>query len=311
MGGNMNSNTLCGVNGAARFDLLTTFRGSSKVIQLTSIAGLVLALFAASASAAPFVYVVTSSQQFGTLDLATGAFQAIGHPTPDAMSNLVWGREGFLYSVTTSGNDVGSLARIDPGTGVVTDIGPTGLGFNVFDLAGIRGQLYVTDLSNNIYSVDPKSGATTLIEATGMPPDPNVPFTFNADGTFNVCDEAFYGIEGELYATFDSWALDPTQTPPTVAHVFVSPALYRIDPGTGNATLIASTDLKLLALFEVDGKVYALRGVLEGFDFTFDFPIAHSELVSFDLQTGRTGAPTEIDPSIGLILGAVPIRVPR
>ena len=307
----MNPNTLCGANGAARFDLPTTFRAYSKVIQLASIAVFVLALFAASAKAAPFVYVVTSSQQFGTLDLATGAFQAIGNPTPDAMADLVWGSDGFLYSVTSSGSDVGSLARIDPRTGAVNDIGPTGLGFNVFDLAGVRGQLYLTDLSNNIYSVDPNSGAATLMEATGMPPDPNVPFTFNADGTFNVCDEAFYGIDGELYATFDSWALDPTQTPPVVAHVFVAPALYRIDPGTGNATFIASTDLKLLALFKVNGKVYAFRGVLDGFDFTFDFPIAHSELVSFDLQTGQTGAPTEIDPTIGLVLGAVPIRSPR
>ena len=304
----MKANTLCGANGAARFGLPTALRRYSKVIQFASVVAVVLALFAASASAAPFMYVVTSSQQFGTLDVATGAFQAIGNPTPDVMSNLVWGPDGFLYSVTTSGSDAGSLARIDPRTGAVTDIGSTGLGFNVFDLAGVRGQLYLTDLSNNIYSVDPQSGVATLIEATGMPPDPNTPFTFNPDGTFNVCDEGFYGIEGQLYATFDSWALDPTQTPPTVAHVFVSPALYRIDPGTGNATFVAYTDLKLLAVFEVDGKVYAFRGVPDGFDFTFDFPIAHSELVGFDLQTGKTGAPTEIDPSVGLILGAAPIR---
>lgn len=307
----MNAKTLCGANGAARFDLPTTQRGYSKGIRFASMVALVFVLFAASASAAPFVYVVTTSQQFGTLDVATGAFKAIGNPTPEAMSNLVWGPHGFLYSVTISGSDVGSLARIDPRTGIVTDIGPTELGFNLFDLAGVREHLYATDFSNNIYSIDPESGAATLIEATGMPPDPNVPFTFNADGTFNVCDEGFYGIEGELYATFDSWALDPTQTPPTVAHVFVSPALYRIDPGTGNATFIAFTDLKLLAIFEVNGRVYAFRGVPDGFDFTFDFPIVHSELVSFDLKTGKTGAPTEIDPSIGLILGAAPIRVPR
>jgi hypothetical protein len=40
--------------------------------QLSSIVWLALVLFAVSASAAPFVYVVTSSQQFGTVDLPAG-----------------------------------------------------------------------------------------------------------------------------------------------------------------------------------------------------------------------------------------------
>ena len=156
------------------------------------------------------------------------------------MSNLVWGPDGLLYSLTASGTDVGSLAKINPRTGEVTDIGSTGLGFNAFSLAGVRGKLYLTDFSNNIYRVNPETGVATPIAATGMPPDPNIPFTFNNDGTFNLCDEGFYGIEGALYATFDSFALDPNQTPPTIAHVFVSPAVYRIDPSTGNATFVAA-----------------------------------------------------------------------
>src|SRR5262249_22678192 len=56
--------------------------------------------------------------------------------------------------------------------------------------------------------------------------------------------------EGALYATFDSFALDPNQTPPSIAHVFVSPALYRIDPTTGNATFVSATDLNLSALVD-------------------------------------------------------------
>jgi hypothetical protein len=64
----------------------------------------------------------------------------------------------------------------------------------------------------------------------------------------------FYGVDGELYATFDSFALDPNQTPPTIAHVFVSPAVYRINPATGNATFVAQTDLMLTAFVDVDGS---------------------------------------------------------
>ncbi len=283
------------------------FHRLAMVIRLSSIVWLALVLLAASASAAPFVYVVTSSQQFGTVDLATGRFHAIGNPTPDAMSNLVWGPDGVLYSLTTSGSDVGSLAKINTRTGEVTDIGSTGLGFNAFSLAGVRGKLYLTDFSNNIYRVNRESGLATPIAATGIPPDPNVPFTFNNDGTFNLCDEGFYSIGGELYATFDSFALDPNQTPPTIAYVFVSPALYQIDPSTGNASYVAETDLQLTSLVDVDGKAYAFEGVFEGFDHTFNFPVDHSEVVRLDLRTGKTDKPIEVDASIGLIFGAAPI----
>jgi hypothetical protein len=285
-----------------------TLMAVAQASKLSTIVWLALVLFAASASAAPFVYVVTSSQQFGTVDLATGNFHAIGNPTPDSMANLVWGPDGTLYSLTASGRDVGSLAKIDTRTGEVTDIGSTGLGYNAFSLAGVRGKLYLTDFSNNLYLVNPETGVATPIAATGMPPDPNIPFTFNNDGTFNLCDEGFYGVDGELYATFDSFALDPNQTPPTIAHVFVSPALYRIDPDTGNATFVAETDLNLSAFVDMDEKVYAFRAVPDGFDHTYNFPVAHSEVVRLDLRTGKTGKPTEVDASVGLIFGAAPIR---
>jgi len=266
-----------------------------------------IVLFAASASAAPVIYVVTVTQQFGTLDLASGQFHAIGNGTPDALSNLVWWK-GRLLTVTITGANIGSLAKINPATGEETIIGQTGLGFNIFDLAAVRGKLYVTDLSNNIYSVDPDTGVATPITATGMPPDPTIPFTFNNDGTFNLCDEGLYNVGGKLYATFDSFALDPTQTPPTIAHLHVAPALYQIDPATGGATFIARTDLNLTALVAIQGKFYAFKGVLDGFDSTFDFPIAHAELVTLNLATGQTRKLTDLDPSLGIILGAAPVR---
>ena len=283
------------------------FRSPSIVTQLSWIVPLVLLLFAASANAAPLVYVVTASQQFGTVDLATGHFQPLGNPTADAMSNLVWWH-GSLLSLTTSGADVGSLAKINPATGEVTDIGPTGRGLNAFDLAEVRGKLYVTDFSNNIYSIDPEIGVATLIVATGMPPDPNAPFTFNTDSTFNLGDESLYGVGGKLYATFDSFAIDPKQTPPSRAHEYVSPALYQIDPLTGKASFVSLTDWQLSASVEVDGKFYAFRAVFDGFDFTADFPVGHAELVTLDLATGKTEKLTDVDHSVGPIFGAVPVR---
>ena len=279
----------------------------SRVMQLSIVVSLMVIFLTAAASAAPLVYVVTVTQQFGTLDLASGQFRAIGNSTPDALSNLVWWK-GALLTVTISGPNIGSLARINPATGEETIIGQTGLGFNIFDLGAARGNLFVTDLNNNIYSVDPDTGVATAITATGMPPDPTIPFTFNDDGTFNLCDEGLYGANGKLYATFDSFALDVTKAPPSRAHAHVAPALYQIDPGTGAAKFIAQTEWNLTALVAVDGRFYAFHGVIDGWDYTFDFPIAHAEVVRFNFVTGQTRKLADLDPSLGIILGAAPVR---
>jgi hypothetical protein len=280
---------------------------------MIAVAALVASLVfvAISANAAPVVYVVTASQQFGTVELATGKFHAIGNGTPDALSNLVWWKDRTLLTLVTSGEHIGSLAKIDPATGQETIIGATGLGFNAFSLGEARGKLYLTDFSNNFYSVDPETGVASLIAPTGMPADPTIPFTRNDDGTFNLCDEGLYSFGGHLYATFDSWALDSIQQPPATAHVFVSPGLYRIDPATGAATFVAETDLELSAIFDLDGKFYAFRVVVDGFDATFNFPIAHVELVTLDLATGKTGKLTDVDHGTGPIFGAAPVRISR
>ena len=252
----------------------------SKILTLLTIS-LGLIAFAASAIATPLVLVVTVGQQFGTVDLATGKFSPIGNGTPDFLSNLVWWRDGTLLTLTTGGaNPPGSLAKINPATGQETIIGQTGLGFNAFALGEVRGTLYLTDFGGNIYFVDPGSGVATSITATGIPPDPTIPLSFNSDGTFNLCDEGLYRVGDNLYATFDSFDIDVNVNPPTVAHLHVAPALYRIDPATGLATLVAKTDLQIGALVEVEGRLYGFEGVFDGFDSINAIPIAHSELVT-------------------------------
>lgn len=281
----------------------------AKMMQLAMIVSLVFVFLSDAASAAPLVYVVTASQQFGTVDLANGQFQPIGNGTSDGLANLVWWH-GSLLSLATTGTDAGDLVKINPATGEETIVGQTGLGFNAFDLAKVRGRLYLTDFSNNLYSVDPESGVATPLSATGMPPDPTIPFTSNSDGTFNLCDEGLYGIAGKLFAVLDSYAIDPTQTPPTRAHENVSPRVYEIDPFTGSTKIVANTDWQLSAIVEADGRVYAFRAVIDGFDFDFNFPIVHAEIVVLDLRTGNTSKVAGIDPNLGLgpIFGAVPVR---
>jgi len=269
---------------------------------LTLIAlGLALVLLTVPASASPSVYVVNGSNQFGVVDLTTGGFHAIGGPAPEPQANLVWGPSGSLFTLgTLSGN----LESINPATGATTTIGPTGLPFfsqtgmsTAFDLAGVNGQLYLTDFSNNLYSVNANTGAATMIGPTGMPPDPSVPFTVNPDGTINLCDEILYGVGGSLYSTFDSFTLNPNTG--TIASVVVPPNLWRINPSTGVATLIAPTALNLDGGVEVNGEFDA-----------FNLGAFPSQLVALNLTNGDTSFLTNVDPSAGMIFGAAPTPEP-
>jgi hypothetical protein len=279
------------------------------------IISLLCSLFAASANAAPFVYVVTITQQFGIIDLADGKFTPIGNGTPDGLSNLMWSPDGSLLSLATTGNHAGYLATINPATGkevALRAIKYNGqpLGYNAFSLAEVRDRLYLTDFSNNLYFVNPVTGNATPVGenggTTGLRPDANVPFTTNADGTFNLCDEGLYEFDGKLYATFDSFAIDTTQSPPAIAHKFLSPYVWQIDPLTGAATFIANTDWQINAIVEVDGRFYAFKSTLDGFE--DGFPVAHDELDTLDLRTGKTSKIADIDPSIGIIFGATPVH---
>jgi len=267
--------------------------------------GLTLAFFAIPANAGSTVYVVSFNAingdgQFGVVDLASGGFHAIGGTAPEQQESLVWGPNGLLY---TLGDASGNLETINPATGATTVVGPTGLPFlapgisSVFSLADLNGNLYLTDHGANFYSVNPITGAATLIGPTGMPPDPAIPGSLNPDGTLNFCDQILNGVGGKLYATFDSYTFNPVSG--TVASVVVPPNLWRIDPSTGVATLIGSTNLNLDGGVELNGKFYA-----------FYEPNVTSQLVTLDLANGNTTFLNNIDPAAGLIFGAAPTPEP-
>ena len=184
-------------------------------------------------------------------------------------------------------------------------IGSTGLGYNAFSLAGVGGELYATDFSNNLYAVNPATGAATLMGATGMPPDPSIPFTINPDGTWNLCDETLYGVGGKLYASFDCFTIDPN----TLAiKTVVAPNLYQIDPSTGPATLVGPTSLNLGASVEVGSNFYAFHIVPTGW--SPYGPVNQSELFNLNLADGSTSYAGSIDPAAGAIFGAAPVPEP-
>ncbi|MDE3135650.1 MAG: hypothetical protein KGL59_03700 [Acidobacteriota bacterium] len=296
----------------SRFLLLAALALPALVVSLA------LVLSAAPKSAGPQAYVVTGNSQFGTVDLATGAFHQIGPATPGLMADLVW-LNGSLYSLVTTGDDAGDLAQIKPATGQVSIVGSTGLGYDAFSLASVDGKLYLTNFnvggnSQNIYSVNPTTGAATLIGPTGIPADASAPFTTNANGWINLCDETLFGLNGNLYATFDSFAIDPNPRDSTYLNTTtdVAPELYQIDPSTGATTDVGPADWYLDGLADVGGSFYAFKVTV--ISWTKFGPHAKTQLLTLDLQSGQTtpveqdGEPVYVDSSAGGIFGAAPVQ---
>lgn len=254
-----------------------------------------------SSNAGPLTYVIANndndgSHHFGTVDLTTGAFQQIGSDTPVGSEGLAAGPNGSLLTLAYDSN----LYSINPGTGAFRLVGPTGLGdcstpesacgpTSNLTLGGVNGILYATDFQNRIYNVNALTGSATLIGRTGIPAIPFVPGSLNADGTINLYEEALFGAEGKLYATFDAFAFDlTTLSPVTIA---VAPALYEINPSTGLATVVSPTELALGAVVGVNGTQYA-------------FNLLRGQLLSLNVANGNTTFVADTDPTAGTIRGA-------
>jgi len=262
---------------------------------------LALNLFSIPASA-DSVYVVNSNSQFGAVDLGTGAFQQIGPDMPEAGTGLAPGPNGSLLTLAVSGN----LDAINPATGVTTVIGPTGLGDCSFPtspcgpnsastIAALGGTIYATDLANNLYRVNPLTGTATLLGPTGIPPLPFTLLATNPDGTFNAYDQALFSANGKLYATFDAFTVNSTTF--TLGTVVIPDHLYQIDPATGIAALLGTTDLNLSAVADVNGTFYA-------------FNSGTGQIVTLDLANGKTSFVGDFDPAAGIVTGASPAPEP-
>jgi hypothetical protein len=239
---------------------------------------------------------VSDTLRFGSIDLTTGAYHQIGPDLPDASQGLGYAPNGSLLTIGFSGN----VNSINPSTGAMTPVGPSGLSdcstpaspctsnsINV--LASFNGQTYVTDFLNRLYSVNTATGAATLIGTTGMPAIPFIPLSENPDGTVNIYDEAFFGANGKLYATFDAGHVDfstGTLTP------VIGGELYQIDPATARATAIGPTVFGIGGAVDVNGTTYA-------------FLDATHELATFDLLTGRTTVIGQFDEAAGIVSAAV------
>lgn len=256
----------------------------------------------------PLVYVLTNNPQtgaagFGAAHLGSGAFVQIGPGLPSDLGHALapaW--DGSLLSMAFSGK----LYSIDPRTGVASVVGETGLGDcttpaspcgpnSAVTLGRLDDRFYALDFSQNLYSLDPATGATKLIGPTGMPAITSVPGSIASDGELNLYDESLFSFRGKLYANVDSGQLNLSTGSETPV---IPAALYEIDTRTGQATTIAPTDLGLLTIVNVNDVVYAFDSINDRF-------------VTLDPATGRTQAVSALDPAAGLVCGATPARPKR
>jgi hypothetical protein len=270
----------------------------SMLFRTESIAMLGMLFFADLAFTDPLFYVVTQNQQsgtqlFGTADPITGSFTQIGPTVPVGEVGLVSGPGGSLLTIDYAGN----LDSINPGNGALSRIGATGLGVNIAAFGQLGGNLYATDLAANLYSVNASSGTAQLIGATHLPVLPFVPGTPNPDGTINIFNETLFSVGGKLYATLDADIFDPSV--PGINPV-VDPKLYQIDPTTGAATVVNSTELLITSALDINGTVYGFAGNAEALSHSF----------TLDVANGNTTFITNVDPAAGLIFGATPTPEP-
>ena len=255
-------------------------------------------LSTAAAGADPIVYVIGDSGQFGTVNLSSGTFTAIGPGLPVGTGGLAPGPGGSLLSLGFNGN----LNAINRSTGALSVVGATGLGdcslptspcgSNSPNILGNLGsKLYATDLANNFYSVNATNGAATLIGASGIPALPHIPHSPVAgdpDGSFYIYDESLFSYGGKLYANFDFGSFDPVTFSPTP---LIDARLYQIDTSTGVATDIGPTTFGLGSITDVAGTLYA-------------FDLHSSSDVTLNLADGSTHYVSDTDPAAGLVGGS-------
>ncbi len=255
--------------------------------------------------AAPIVYTIGNNSQFGTMDLATGAFTKISD-TPPILQYLANGPNNNLLTMSFDGN----LASINPATGAVSVVGPTGFGdcsgTVVAKLSNCQlsfgkalGKYYATDFNNNLYTLNPLSGQATLVGKTGLPALTFLPAIPAADGSFGFYDENLFEAGGKLYANFDTGHFQPPANPnsnPVVTQT-APPVLYQIDPITGFGTRVADTTFGQITIANVNGTIYS-------------FVAPDSSIRTLNVTTGKTTVVGNSDENLGLVSGVAAVPEP-
>lgn len=230
---------------------------------LGAIGAFVLALGAPMPVDAGTVYVAGFNNEFGTLNLSTGAFTQIGVlnlPAGDYLYGMGFSSNGTLYGLD-NGNDspnfTAHLWSIDPANATVTDLGDTGQ-FSIG--ATVHGNtVYALDDSNSavLYTVDPSTMTTTVIGSTG----------FAGDGLIAL------NSSGQIFAGENSFPGDN---------------LYNLNPTTAASTFVGDMNHTMFTGFFAGSTLYSLSSKPDNYGiYTIDTTTGIATLVgNYSLPDG-------------------------
>jgi hypothetical protein len=115
-------------------------------------------------------YMVTGQSQFGTIDLNTGAFTQIGPNEVVQVSGLgestVTTFGSTLYASSYQ-NPAGILYSVNTTDGLLTPVS-AGSGVDYVDFGSTLTGLYAVDNLSNLWSVNPTTGAATMVGSLGI-----------------------------------------------------------------------------------------------------------------------------------------------
>jgi hypothetical protein len=224
--------------------------------------------------AAPIVYVADLQDDFGTLDLSTGAFTQIGTlnlPAGDAIYGMGFGADGNLYGLDSDPD--ANLWQINPATAAVTEVGTTAQ-----SAAGATtdaaGQMFALsqDINANYFTLTPPSTTTNVVGPVG----------FSAAGLAAVTPDgsAFYVTAQSNTSPYDD--------------------LISVNVSTGAVNDLGSTGYTPDAGLFVDGTLY-------GFDTT------SNAIVTLDTTTGAATyvATYDLPDDENIVAAAMPAAVPE
>ncbi len=185
--------------------------------------------FATLPVAADEVYVATNNGSFAEYNTTTGAYTLLG-----TNATVLWGMgytsSGVLYANDSSSSPNTGLYTVNVTNGALTTVadltGSTG-GTGTLTAPNTGGTLFYFDHSNQLFTINPATGAATTIGALGF--------------TISTAFDLDFAPNGNLYATSGG-------------------NFYEIDPSTGAGTLLGNSGAQLQALVAADGALYGFAG---------------------------------------------------
>jgi putative Ig domain-containing protein/Big-like domain-containing protein len=186
-------------------------------------------------------YVFTKSDQFGVIDLNTGAFTQFSGTNQQPAGMAVTGGSLYIAGLNTS-----ALYMVNPANGSLTFVAYSSITFH--DLGSTLSGLYAVDTDGKLYSINRSTAAATLIGSTGLTANATLGMSTNANSLYYTVNGNLYllntvtaqatligptGVNGFGSMVYEDGLLYAAATQPTSQ-------IYTLNTSTGVGTLVST-----------------------------------------------------------------------